>query len=354
MQKETVRIAVVGLRHGTEHLDHYRGRPDVEVVGICDATESLLRQTGEKYGVPARAWFTDYQEMLRKAQPDAVYVMTPVPLHAQMTIQALEAGSHALVAKSLCRNLSEGEAMLRARDKAGKQVEVGFQMHYTPVYRHVREHLHDEKFGELRGAWIQYFSPSYVLEPGHWQNRMESMGGSLLDCGIHSMDAMLYLLNRPWQRVLSVGRQILEKTPDRDTMDAATTLIELDNGVRVTFDFIDSRGHSYVRSGIVGSRGKFEIDHWDPHGSGHVKFSADARSENPVSIWVPPKESSTGHIGIVEESLHFLEVCQGRAQSLSTLESALESLSAQLAIVASLRRGGCWVNREEISEKRWR
>ncbi len=347
MKSNSVRIAIVGLRHGVEHLDHYRGRPDVETVGICDASSSLLRQVGKSYGVAPSGQFTDYQEMLRQAKPDAVFVMTPVPFHASMTIQALEAGCHVLVAKSLCRTLKEGEAMLRARDEAGKKVEIGFQMHYAPIYRHVIEHLSDANFGEVRGAWIQFFSPSYILEKGHWQNRMETMGGALLDCSIHSMDVLLYVLGRPWKRVFASGRQLLEGPQDRDTLDAATVLIDLDNGVRVTLDFMDSHASFYVRTGIVGSRGKFEIEHWDPNGSGHVRFHFDSSTKKPVRVWVPPKEASTGHIGIVEESLHFLDVCKGVAEPRSTLESALESLSAQQAIIASLR-SGTWTPREEI------
>ena len=122
-----VRIAVVGLGHGREHLDHYRGCRDVEVVGLCDTNEELLRKTGEQYGVSRTAQFTDYEKMLTIARPDAVFVMTPVPAHAAMTIRALESGCHVFVAKSLCRTLEEGEAMLRAREQSGKEVEVGFQ-----------------------------------------------------------------------------------------------------------------------------------------------------------------------------------------------------------------------------------
>ena len=194
MKNKPVRIAVVGLGHGCEHLEHYRGRGDVEVVGLCDRSETVLQQVAQLYQTPGAACFSDYGRMLRETSPEAVSVMTPPALHAAMTMQALEAGCHVLVAKSLCRTLEEGEAMIRARNNAGRQVEVGLQQHYAPVYRYVQEHLRDPDFGELRRAWIQKHYPSYWREPGNWQNRVETLGGALLDCAIHEMDVILYLL----------------------------------------------------------------------------------------------------------------------------------------------------------------
>jgi predicted dehydrogenase len=344
---ERIRIAVVGLKHGTEHLDHYRGRDDVEVVGLCDMDQTLAVEVANKYGASQEAVFSDYSRMLNEVKPDAVFVMTPVPFHASMTVQALEAGAHVFVAKSLCRTLDEGRSMIRARDEAGKEVEVGLQMHYAPVYRYLIDHLDDPEFGELRGAWIQFFYPSYWREEGNWQNRMETLGGMLLDCCIHPMDVLLYVLGRRWVRVFASGRQFLDGPPERNTPDAASVLVDLEGGPRLTIDLVDSRAYCCVRTGVVGSTGKFEVEHWEPDGAGHVRFHASAKSDDPVTIWTPPPEASTGHIGIVEQSMHFLEICKGKAESWSTLESALESLSVQMGIVRSLKEDR-WVKREEI------
>jgi predicted dehydrogenase len=342
-----VRIAVVGLRHGCEHLEHYRGRQDVEIVGLCDVSDELTVETAAIYGVPKSVCYTDYSAMLHNAKPDAVFVMTPVPLHAPMTIQALEAGCHVLVAKSLCQNLADGNAMIKARNEAGKHVEVGFQMHHAAIYRYLYDHVNDPEFGELRSAWIQFFYPTYWRDAGNWQNHMDTLGGALLDCCIHSMDALLYILKRPWTRVFASGRQFMGGPADRDTMDATTVLIDLEGGQRLTIDQVDCSAYCFVRTGVVGSLGKFELEHWEPNGSGHVRFHANVNTPDPVKIWVPPIESSTGHIGIVEQSLHFLEICKGNAEPLSTLESAMESLSAQKAIVNSLRQEK-WISRGEI------
>jgi predicted dehydrogenase len=319
----------------------------VEIVGLCDTSDELVNAAAAEYGAPASACYSDYNTMLQNARPDAVFVMTPVPLHAPMTIRALESGCHVLVAKSLCHHLDEGDAMIKARDKSGRQVEVGFQMHHAAIYRYLYDHINDPEFGELRGAWVQFFYPSYWRKPGDWQNKMDTMGGMLLDCCIHSMDVLMYVLNRPWTRVFASGRQFLQGPPERDTMDAASVLIDLEGGPRITMDLMDSTAYCFVRTGVVGSLGKFEMEHWEPNGSGHVRFNANVKSENPVNIWVPPLDASTGHIGIVEQSLHFLEICKGNAKPLSTLESAMESLSAQKAIVKSIRQEK-WVKREEI------
>ncbi len=130
-QKNKVRIAVVGLRHGCEHLDHYRGREDVEIAGLCDTSTARRQRAAATYGVATSACFADYGKMLRMAGLDAVFVMTPPSLHAEMTIQALEAGCHVLVAKSLCRFRKFLEVFVKGRIN-DKQVRLRYRNGSTP------------------------------------------------------------------------------------------------------------------------------------------------------------------------------------------------------------------------------
>ena len=109
-------IALVGLgKMGLSHLSLVRPLPDVEVVGVCDSTGYVLDVLGKYTGLPT---FTDYAEMLRSAQPDAVIVATPTHLHEPMVRAALENGIHVFCEKPLVLDPVQGEDLVRlARER---------------------------------------------------------------------------------------------------------------------------------------------------------------------------------------------------------------------------------------------
>lgn len=361
------RIAFVGLRFGGELIGHYRqlALEGVEVVGACDATPAAFERAERERGIaiPRSIRFDNYERMLRETRPDLVFVATPLAFHAPMTIQALEAGVHAYVSKPLCPTLADGEAMIAARDKAGRHVEVGFQLHYAQTFDFLRRRWKPEYVGEVRGSWLHDFAHTLTVMPAPgeppesarlWQNRMDDLGGYLLDCAVHRFDAHLRLLGKPWRRVWAHGRQFLPGPEGRDTNDENTVLVVLEDGAKINYQYFESNAYCYSQMGFVGSRGKLEMEFWLPDGAGSARYFPERRAndDREIETYVPPPEASKGHLGIAEQMRALPDICRGRAESLSTLESAMETLSLQLGMRASLRRGD-WVERKEITDKTW-
>ena len=109
-----IRVAVVGLgKMGLSHLSMIRAHPEVDLVGICDATGYVLDVLAKYTGVPI---FNDYLKMLDDhAEPDAVLIATPTHLHAPMVRAAMERGVHVFCEKPLCA----GPRGRRRADHAG-------------------------------------------------------------------------------------------------------------------------------------------------------------------------------------------------------------------------------------------
>src|SRR5579871_2268941 len=78
---------------------------------------------GAEYGV--KTWRT-LDEALADSGAQAVYVATPVFLHAPMTIQSLRAGKHVLCEKPMAMNEAEARAMVEAGDVSGKTFGVAY------------------------------------------------------------------------------------------------------------------------------------------------------------------------------------------------------------------------------------
>lgn len=92
-------VAVVGLgKMGLSHLSMIKAHPDVNLVGVCDATGYLLDILAKYTGVKP---YKDLDKMLDEARPQAIIIATPTHLHAGMIRNALERGIHVFCEKPL-------------------------------------------------------------------------------------------------------------------------------------------------------------------------------------------------------------------------------------------------------------
>ncbi|MDP7637458.1 MAG: Gfo/Idh/MocA family oxidoreductase, partial [Phycisphaerae bacterium] len=82
------------------------------LVAVCDLAAPIARKLAEQYG--AAEVFTDFGEALKKTSANAVYLATPVFLHAPQAAMALQAGKHVLVEKPLGLNRRDVDQALQA------------------------------------------------------------------------------------------------------------------------------------------------------------------------------------------------------------------------------------------------
>ena len=117
MSANKTRIAIVGAGHVAQvaHIPAYKANPEVELVAIVDYDAVKAKRIKEQFGF--KAAYDDFNEMLKKADVDAVDLCTPNYLHAPMAIGALRSGRDVLCEKPMARNAKEAEQMVDAADK---------------------------------------------------------------------------------------------------------------------------------------------------------------------------------------------------------------------------------------------
>ena len=114
-----IRVAVIGAGFmGERHARIYAGLPDVELVAVCDVHEEAARELAERTGAPAH--YTDFAELLRRDDLDAVSVCTPDGLHREPCEQALAGGRHVLVEKPIATTVADAEAIVAAARGSGR------------------------------------------------------------------------------------------------------------------------------------------------------------------------------------------------------------------------------------------
>ena len=204
--RDRIRLGVVGVRSiGSSHIRTASQLPTAELVAISDSNEKRLAQVGDEFAIARRYWQAD--KMFAHDDIDAVVLAVPVPLHAEMAIQAMEAGKHVLVEKPIARNAAEAKAMIAARDKTGKTLMVSTNQRFDPRVYSLKSYIEQGHMGEpvyVRARWTFRYPPQSLWERGDWFLDKElSGGGPLLDLGYHKFDLVMHLMGFP--KVLSVS-----------------------------------------------------------------------------------------------------------------------------------------------------
>ena len=201
---ETLRAGVIGAGFIAVrgHIPGYRAAPGVEVVALCDVKEERARQVAQELGIP-RA-YGDYRQMLEKEKLDLVSICSPNAFHAQMTIDALEAGAHVLCEKPMALTFADAQAMVETSRRVGRTLTVGFHMRYGPVMQAAKSLITSGKLGEIYYAKANLWRRAGIPGYGSWfTNKDLAGGGAMMDIGCHMLDLSLWLLGYPQPRTVS-------------------------------------------------------------------------------------------------------------------------------------------------------
>jgi len=205
------------------------------------------------YGV--RAWAT-LDEALVDPDVNAVYVGTPVFLHAPQTIQSLRAGKHVICEKPMAMNEAEARAMLQAADESGRTFGVAYYRRSYPKVQRAKQLLAGGAIGRPVLAELtchNWFdgtgSRSWLVDPA------KAGGGPLFDIASHRIDVLNFVFGQP----LRVSGQLSNVVHHYAVEDNATVMIEYAGGVR---GIVDVRWHSKINRDecrIRGTDGEMEL-----------------------------------------------------------------------------------------------
>jgi predicted dehydrogenase len=186
------------------------------------------------------AW-TSLDTALAECDVDAVYVATPVFLHASQTITALRAGRHVLCEKPMAMTHAEAVAMNAAAAASSRTLGIAYYRRLYPKVERARRLVESGVIGRpvfCEATAHSRFYPAdgfraWLIDPAR------SGGGPLRDVGSHRIDLMNYLFGTPI-RVSGHLSTLVNETPVEDN---ATVLMEYENGMR---GLLDVRWHSTV------------------------------------------------------------------------------------------------------------
>lgn len=220
------RIGIVGAgRICAAHEKAIRKHPEAMLVAVTDLDPEKAKQIAEPHGA---AVFTDYRQMARQVEMDAVILNLPHFLHCEAAVFFLEAGVNVLVEKPMANTVEECDRMIEAANRTGKKLAIGHVQKYYTALREVKKIIEEGRFGKLCMI-TETRNLDYVTGRPKWFLTKKLAGGGIIrNFGAHSIDRILYTTGL---EVESIHGVLTNPVTDDDADVNAQFLVRLTGGV---------------------------------------------------------------------------------------------------------------------------
>jgi predicted dehydrogenase len=281
--EKKVRVAIVGLGFGAEFIPIFQAHPNAEMYAICRRNEKELHACGDKYNIKNR--FTDFNEMLKDPNIDAVHINSPIPDHAWQSLAALKAGKHVACTVPMATTLDELKALCQAQRESGKV----YMMMETVVY--AREYLFAKELyekGEL--GRIQFLRGSHQQDMDGWPDYWPGLPP--MHYATHCVSPCLAILGKLADSVTCHGsgrirEELIPKYNSPFAIETATFTIKGSDVVaEVTRSLFDVARQYRESFDVTGSKKSFE---WQQVENEEPVIHTKSTPEQPLSETEIPK-----------------------------------------------------------------
>ncbi|MGL4512582.1 MAG: Gfo/Idh/MocA family protein [Lacipirellulaceae bacterium] len=153
---DRLRIGLVGVGGmGSGHLAWFLGRPDCEVVALCDVDAGHLAAAAGAATAAQPKRYSDFRDVVARDDIDAVVVATPDHWHALVSIAAAQSGKHVYCEKPLTNSVAEGRALANAVKHGGVVLQTGSHERSNPGASVAKQMVAEGKLGEVKSVRIR-------------------------------------------------------------------------------------------------------------------------------------------------------------------------------------------------------
>jgi len=327
-----LKMAIVGAGvWGETHAGIFAEHPGVECVAVCDTDTNKASAVSQKHGI--KDVFSCYKEMLLKAKCDAISIVTPDHLHAEIAVACAEAGKDMLIEKPIATTRDDVHRIVEAANKHNVRVMVDLHNRWNPPFVSAKQAIDAGELGELQTGYIRLNDIKWVATDMLSWTAQSSI---LWFLGSHSLDTLRWLFNDDVKRVYSVSRYgVMDKlgVPAEDTY---LTTLEFKNGYIAQMEnaWITPNGNPNLNDfkfNILGSKGMVAID-----ASNHnlIQKYTDAKTEVPDIL---VRNTVHGRVkGFAYESIRdFVDKIISGDEFIVSMEDAAKTSLAILSILKS-------------------
>jgi predicted dehydrogenase len=198
-----IRVAIVGYGYwGPNLVRNFAEAAGSRVDAVCDARPERLAAVAKRY--PAVRTTSDFADILRDREIDAVAIATPVRAHYEMALAALEAGKHVLLEKPMTETADQAQRLIDLAERRRRTLMVDHTFVYTPTVRKLRELVASGQLGEV------YYYDSLRVNLGLFQHDVNV----IWDLAVHDFSILEYVLDQHPVAVSANGISAVPNQPE--------------------------------------------------------------------------------------------------------------------------------------------
>jgi predicted dehydrogenase len=280
--QESIRVAIIGLGFGAEFIPIYQNYPGAEMYGICRRDKKGLDEVGDRYKIPAR--FTDYHELLKDPNVDAVHINSPIPDHGWMSIEALKAGKHVACTVPMGTSIDECRRIVEAQRASGKVYMMMETVVYSREYLFVKEMYERGELGR-----IQFLRGSHQQDMDGWPDYWPGLPPMWY--ATHCVSPCLAILSKPGRPAHAeavacfgsgrIREELISKYNSPFAIETATfTIRDSDVCAEVTRSLFDTARQYRESFDAYGSKKSFE---WQQIENEEPVIHTKSTPEHPIA-----------------------------------------------------------------------
>lgn len=228
---QPLRFGLIGCgRVAPRHAQSIAQLDETSLVAVADIKSNRAENFAQEYGADA---YTDYRALLDRPDIDVVSICVPSGLHAQVTLDALDAGKHVLVEKPIALSLADADRMIAAARQRELTLGVVLQNRYNSPMQQLRQAIDQGKLGRLYlgAACVRWYRPQSYYDD-EWHGTWAMDGGALMNQSIHHIDALQWFMG-PAQAVQAYSATLAHRM---EAEDVGVAVVRFESGALATVE----------------------------------------------------------------------------------------------------------------------
>jgi myo-inositol 2-dehydrogenase/D-chiro-inositol 1-dehydrogenase len=275
-------VGIIGAgRIGKVHAETLSFRlPEARTLAIADVNREAAQAVAARCGIPTVTGSSE--EILANPEIEAVLICSSTNTHADLIIQAAQAGKHIFCEKPIAHSLSQIDGALEAVEQAGVKLQIGFNRRFDANFARVRQAVESGEIGTPRMMHIISRDPappplSYI----------RVSGGMFMDMTIHDFDMARFLIGDEVEEVYTAGAVMVDpEIGEAGDLDTALIVLRFRSGVIGTIDNSRQAAYGYdQRVEILGSRGSIATENRYPN-QAVVSTATEVRKDLPLNFFM--------------------------------------------------------------------
>ncbi len=313
------RIGQVHAKSITYHI------PQAKIVAISDIYYEGAEKVAESLGIPNA--YKDYHEILNNPEIDAVLICSSTDTHADIAVEAAEAGKHIFCEKPVDLTVAKIKKVIAAVEKAGVKLQIGFNRRYDHNFAEIKRLANDGKLGKLQTIKITSRDP----EPPSI-DYVKVSGGIFLDMTVHDFDMARFIGGEVEEVYANAAVTVDEAIGEAGDVDTALIALKFKNGAIGVIDNCRKACYGYdQRLEVFGTGGQASAANDTPTNVSYINEKGNM-TDKPLYFFLERYMQS-----FTDEMTEFINAVQNDELTKTTVNDGLEALRLGLAAKLSVK-----------------